>query len=87
MKPHICALRFKGASITALWALLRNGDERSVDELFDALRRGAVDGKRARQQRVGAIISRINYRIAPFGVAVLPGEARGTYRLVQRADG
>lgn len=36
---------------------------------------------RYQQQRVGAILSKLNVKLAPYGLVVKPGKKRRTYRL------
>ena len=69
------------------WKLLgRPGQRRDVpiDRLYNMI---ATDGKtrspKQQQQYVGALISRINKRLAAgsWGIIIRPGQARRTYRI------
>lgn len=59
----------------------KSGGDVDIDELHAA---NYSDEPMAyvKQQRVGAIVSRINKKLAKDGVSVKPGERKRTYRLV-----
>lgn len=53
---------------------------------YEATWRGNAVPLRRMQQDVGAIIARINRKIADQGLVVRVGKARGTYRLYDLTD-
>lgn len=65
-----------------LYALLESGLNVSVDRLAKCLQgHDETWSKRDKQQRLGAVISGLNSKLADTGYRVIPGGPRASYRL------
>ena len=72
-----------------LFLCLARTREASIDDLFARLYPADVNritGRRARQQRLGALITQINRKIGYYDLKILPGRARGTYQICYVLD-
>lgn len=65
----------------ALWGMLRNRNrDVPINRLYKRLGLPETNDMRLKQQRLGAIITRINKNIEVTGRTIKPGIARHTYR-------
>ena len=63
---------------------LKNFDDVAIRRIYTALHphlKTTVKQQRQQQQKIGAIVSTMNFKIGYYDLKVAPGKARGTYRL------
>lgn len=77
----LAALGPRSDAQRALWQQLGRGHERRISTLCALLLDPVPTNTRAQQQRVGSTLTKLNRKLAPFKLRIMPGRARRTYRL------
>jgi hypothetical protein len=71
----------------AVFRLLRYPTDVPIERMWKRISNDKDMPFRGKQMRIGAIISRINGKLAPLGWIIKPGAFRRTYRLRRRQPG